>query len=562
MKQIILLRHSIRVDKEIRNVNNSDGSIDTSSWLSNFDPPLDIDKSIKQLNETFNDHVLELIGSKGGDIIIHSSPYNRCLQTAEIITEKFSGDDHDDHITRLRIDHSLSEWLNFNFNLRYLPPNDKGLSLMSNVNQYLYGGNSKLAELRDPYWNNYKFGDPGEYGESLNHFKKRCLNYLQQLLVHYEGMDNEDNDDDSTVIIISHGAVISVLLQIMLKRNIFSEIPLGTPIIFNKIDHLLFQILDYDSIHMDDDLFPQDGIYDLSHLTLPIGYESNILISSFTNNNISPLPSLTSSNSSCNTSSNSSSNGENPEILPKINSFELTNKLDSINDDVSSVSSSYNNERKYKNGNLDDDDSGSSPNDEDDEGLSFSFSKNFKIHNNAINRHRANTTGSSFIHNVDLSSDIVSSPTDINFNRHRPRKSIYLDNGLSLKDYFLNTRNNSNTNESDQNFKEYQSQTGDDNTLDSDGTITANDEDSINSSNNNNNNNNNNNYNKNNDNNNNNDFMLSFTSDSGKDSVTINKLHKNSNNSLKNILFNVSLDNISEVNEDDESNWFGFNNKV
>ncbi|GME75726.1 unnamed protein product [Ambrosiozyma monospora] len=93
-----------------------------------------------------------------------------------------------------------------------------------------------------------KLGHCGDYGESSQEFKKRCFLYFTQLLQMYYRNQSYSDDKHTTIIIVSHGAVISALLQLILGRPIFNEVPLCTPIYLKQSTRKrsVFNFMDYD----------------------------------------------------------------------------------------------------------------------------------------------------------------------------------------------------------------------------------------------------------------------------------------------------------------------------
>ncbi|OWB86878.1 hypothetical protein B5S33_g5600 [[Candida] boidinii] len=301
---IILLRHGSRIDKKTsylyldklgrggnfvdsvsdfsrfnsKNTNSQGVSIDSSSWLSTFDPPLDLPVAEKEMEIAFkkiSTHVKFATTRKKNkpSTIIHSSPYNRCIQTAELFLKYFyeysktklnQSNETINKSVKLRIDQALSEWLNENFSLKYLPPNDDGYSMISNINNYLNESlddddttdtkplNQKtrytLKTVKDQIWSYNQFGHCGEYGESSSDFKKRCFQYLVSLLQYYYKKNSFTEDKDTVIVIVSHGAVISALLRVILNKPIFNEIPICTPIYLkqNENKRSVFRFMDYD----------------------------------------------------------------------------------------------------------------------------------------------------------------------------------------------------------------------------------------------------------------------------------------------------------------------------
>ncbi|VEU22846.1 DEKNAAC103940 [Brettanomyces naardenensis] len=135
--------------------------------------------------------------------------------------------------------------------------------MINNVNAYLntdgvYGPSDgtilnsttkgHLRDIRDPTWSYNELGHCSDYGEPPLDFKRRCFDYLTSLMQYYYRRQSYEADKDTVVFVISHGAVISTLLQMLLNRPVFNEIPLCTPVYFKQSDHrrTVFSLMDYD----------------------------------------------------------------------------------------------------------------------------------------------------------------------------------------------------------------------------------------------------------------------------------------------------------------------------
>lgn len=291
---LILLRHCSRVDKAHRECSRppSPSSYDdqispSTSWLANFDPPVDLalaDKEMDAAVRMMSSHLAPQHPSKRLRVLIHCSPYNRCVQTAEMLLSRLEHQPefnpaHCKVTHKFRVDQALSEWLNESFNLNFLPPNDDGYSMINNVNIYLtsptvsYGMDSQISKwerqhekttdappplnattrthlrnIKDSAWSYNALGHCGDYGEPPLEFKQRCFDYLTTLLQYYYTRQPYSADKDTVLVVISHGAVISTLLQMLLNRPIFNEIPLCTPVYFKQSERrrTVFSLMDYD----------------------------------------------------------------------------------------------------------------------------------------------------------------------------------------------------------------------------------------------------------------------------------------------------------------------------
>ncbi|QPG75500.1 hypothetical protein FOA43_002855 [Brettanomyces nanus] len=251
-------------------IEDSSLSSPSPTWLANFDPPLDIPLAVQEMDSAIrkiSTHVTPNQPVKHLKIIIHCSPYNRCIQTAELLLNHIlklpQFNPTNCKVTRrLRIDQALSEWLSENFNLNYLPPNDDGYSMINNINTYLntpvpadsdphspLDGTTKqqMLKIKDPVWSYNQLGHCGDYGEPPLDFKSRCFDYLTSLLQYYYRSQSYEADKETVVFVISHGSVISTLLQMLLNRPVFNEIPLCTPVYFKQSDRkrTVFSLMDY-----------------------------------------------------------------------------------------------------------------------------------------------------------------------------------------------------------------------------------------------------------------------------------------------------------------------------
>ena len=276
---IVFIRHGTRIDKSRPGTSpgesapsvdtvpaSSDVDMESSNWLSNFDPPLNEELASHEMDSAFKKVSTNIFNNrlKTEKIMIHTSPYNRCIQTSELLLDKIKRCKliEKKAQVKLRVDQALSEWLNENYNLKYLPPNDDGYSMINNVNAYLNqpasddackgefssSTRTQLRAIKDFTWSYNQLGHCGDYGESASTFTRRCFNYLISLLQLYYTSQDSAADRHMVVFVISHGAVISTLLQILLGRSIFNEIPLCTPLYFKQSSkrRSVFKLMDYD----------------------------------------------------------------------------------------------------------------------------------------------------------------------------------------------------------------------------------------------------------------------------------------------------------------------------
>lgn len=218
----VFLRHATKVD----NLEDSTG------WVSNFDPPVNatlatdqVEECVKSLNHVINPET---------HILLHTSPYNRCMQTSGMLAKALPTSR-----VKIRVDQGLGEWLSTSCDLTLLPPNDNGISLMSNVNSYI--NDAGLQELRDMTWNMNRFSRGGQYGELLAEFKLRCLNYLKAMIGFYTTGAGAVKDENTVVFVVSHGPCIVTFLQLLICRPIFNEIPSCVPFSLHYSNFLCFK---------------------------------------------------------------------------------------------------------------------------------------------------------------------------------------------------------------------------------------------------------------------------------------------------------------------------------
>ncbi|KAH3660469.1 hypothetical protein OGAPHI_007055 [Ogataea philodendri] len=262
----IFLRHAARADKEVHlsdeNFRPDLINNDPSFWLAAYDPPLNSLIAAQQVQRAFKrvSSSIKSLKPEGtpSEIIIHSSPYNRCIQTSEYLASQIVASSSKlKHNLKLRVDQALADWLNEYYQLEFLPPNDGGSSLISNFNSYIeseqdtkfhcQSHNFRLKSIRDTGWLYNRLGRCGDYGESPDDFRSRCFSYLSMLTQFYQDSQSSDKGKNTVVFVVSHGAVISMFLQIITAKSLFSEIPLCTPIYLKRNDtKMTYSLVDYD----------------------------------------------------------------------------------------------------------------------------------------------------------------------------------------------------------------------------------------------------------------------------------------------------------------------------
>src|SRR5271169_1692392 len=148
---IFLLRHGARQDQLDRD------------WIRNsptpWDPPLTT-KGVMQARQTgaaMQTQLKRLPSSRERRVILHTSPFLRCVQTALALAEEIG------QTVTLRVDAWLGEWLTPDYYTDIDPPPPARQLCASAVAGLVSG--KKVGTTVDWPWDSLKLGDGGEYGE-------------------------------------------------------------------------------------------------------------------------------------------------------------------------------------------------------------------------------------------------------------------------------------------------------------------------------------------------------------------------------------------------------------
>lgn len=189
IKNLVIVRHAARLDTHDK------------SWKylspTPYDTPLYPPLGFSQACETGNVIANNLPTRR---VVIHSSPFLRCVQTAKTIADSLK---HQPDVS-IKIDAFLGEWQTPDyFSDITPPPADNHESLKFSSLAWL---NSQGYSNVDRSWPLSTFGSAGEYGESWSSMYSRFTKGLDKLVNYYEAQD------DVTVILVTHGAGCNPLL--------------------------------------------------------------------------------------------------------------------------------------------------------------------------------------------------------------------------------------------------------------------------------------------------------------------------------------------------------------
>lgn len=191
IKNLVIVRHAARLDTHDK------------SWKyfspTPYDTPLYSPLGFDQAHETGVQIARNLSTRR---IVIHTSPFLRCVQTTKTIADSLKQQYQPD--VSIKIDAFLGEWQTPDYFTDILPPpNDNHESLKTSSLAWLDSqGYSNVHRS----WPLTTFGLAGEYDESWSSMYSRFTKGLNALVKHYE------NQDDVTVILVTHGAGCNPLL--------------------------------------------------------------------------------------------------------------------------------------------------------------------------------------------------------------------------------------------------------------------------------------------------------------------------------------------------------------
>ncbi|KAG5358506.1 hypothetical protein CJU89_5098 [Yarrowia sp. B02] len=208
VKQIFIVRHTTRQDTV------------QSNWAETaeygYNPPL-ADLGHTQALEAGR-YIRSLMHQTPTRVMVHTSPFLRCVQTAAHIAEELIGCN-----PKIRMDAALGEWLTPDYFSASGPPPDDNHADLANQAVSALQRQSKLR-LVENGWNISCLGDSGSMREFWSEMHLRFEHYLKRL----NGFYSKHNRKIETLIIVTHGAGVSSLLTHFCGEPVLSEIRLGS----------------------------------------------------------------------------------------------------------------------------------------------------------------------------------------------------------------------------------------------------------------------------------------------------------------------------------------------
>lgn len=208
VKQIFIVRHTTRQDTV------------QSNWAETaeygYNPPL-ADLGHSQATEAGR-YIRSLMHQQPKRVMVHTSPFLRCVQTAAHIAEELIGCN-----PKIRMDAALGEWLTPDYFSASGPPPDDNHADLANQAVSALQRQSKLR-LVENGWNITCLGDSGSMREFWSEMHLRFEHYLKRL----NGFYSKHNRKIETLIIVTHGAGVSSLLTHFCGEPVLSEIRLGS----------------------------------------------------------------------------------------------------------------------------------------------------------------------------------------------------------------------------------------------------------------------------------------------------------------------------------------------
>lgn len=227
LTRLVIVRHAQRLDKQDKSWQQSSATpYDTP--LSQIGKEQAVETGIKLKNhpklafDRFNDDE---------QVIIHSSPFLRCAQTAAWIAKGL------DKKATIRLDAAFGEFLSEDyFDNSAPPPPDNHQSLYNSSQEWLRSSLSKDVGIDskdctfDSVWPFTKFGNSGEYGELFDDMRKRFTDGLARLIGFYNGLESPTlgSNSNKTVIIVTHGAGFNPLITQLSNKATMTEIGLSS----------------------------------------------------------------------------------------------------------------------------------------------------------------------------------------------------------------------------------------------------------------------------------------------------------------------------------------------
>lgn len=230
--KIIVARHGLRLDS----INKQ--------WLytspTPYDSPLAAPKGFQDASDC-GQRILRELGKPPTHIYIHSSPFLRCVQTANEIAKVLGTVSE----VTIRLDAVFGEWLTEDYyNDISPPPSDGHQSLSESSLAWLRGVHNSIRSMSvgtyqqsfqagagqqqrpnisiDSKWDIHKLGSSGDYGEEWSMMHERVCTGLRDLLDYYETVQG-----DFMVAVITHGAVCNSLLGFLSDQPLLQKVELS-----------------------------------------------------------------------------------------------------------------------------------------------------------------------------------------------------------------------------------------------------------------------------------------------------------------------------------------------
>jgi broad specificity phosphatase PhoE len=255
LERIILVRHAERQDTVD----------DTWTWTAAepYNPPLAGSSARGQAvrcGREVREHVLP-----GSKVVLHSSPYLRCVETAACIASALgtaSCGEHENGVGNstdnwvLRMDAVFSEWMTSDyFSDISPPPDDDSRSVRDTAIRWLFAEQQRVlatsALKPDLSWGLHELGHSGVYGEQWATMHTRFQNGLRNLINYYD----KSVSGPTTAVVVTHGAGCNSLLGFLTNQPLLSKVGLARcvvaerrgsswEIVFNSNDdHLVVPVL-------------------------------------------------------------------------------------------------------------------------------------------------------------------------------------------------------------------------------------------------------------------------------------------------------------------------------
>lgn len=210
---IFFLRHGARLDQF-----NPEWHLTSPTP---YDPPLTT-KGISQARQTGLAIQNSLPASSSKRIILHTSPFLRCIQTALTLASAI------DAKIMLRIDAWLGEWLTTDYFTDIDPPPPSRQLCNSAISGL--AGRTMGNVVVDWTWDSLKLGGGGEYGEEWGSMHERFNRGLSRLLQFYQNdsTTTAKEEGDTVVILVTHGAGCNALLGALTRKPVLTDIPVSS----------------------------------------------------------------------------------------------------------------------------------------------------------------------------------------------------------------------------------------------------------------------------------------------------------------------------------------------